>query len=348
MALLVWVVIALQSLAGAHAPGATPARVEREAWVMGTRLRIVAEGSTRAGAQASAERSLRAIERVDRLLSTWDSATALSRINRSRTGRAVHPGAQLGSLLRETEQWARRTGRAFDPTIGALVDAWGLRTGGAAPDAHELASALAASGPNAILIEGEGGPDPSMEAPVTVLRAAEGAWIDSGGFGKGAALRAVVALRRGDADTRLLVDLGGQLLLIAPPDAPFVVEVAHPRARHAGVATLSVSRGSVATSGASERPGHLLDPRTGRPVDAWGSVTVVAEDPLRADVLSTALYVMGAERGHAWAERNGTAALFLELHGEEVSARWTSAMERSLLEAPLVSPPPSHSTKGPS
>lgn len=346
MAPLLWVVIALQSLAGANASGATPVRVEREAWVMGTRLRIVAEEPTRAAALAAGERALRAVERVDRLLSTWDTTTALSRINRSPAGSSVAVAAELGSLLTDAERWADTTGRAFDPTIGALVDAWGLRTGGRVPGPHALVEALAASGPQALAIVAEPARTPTSAPSVTVLRSAAGAWIDSGGFGKGAALRAVALLHEREAapSARLRVDLGGQLLLLAPPGAPFIVEVAHPRRRHESAAKLSLSRGSVATSGTSERPGHLLDPRTGRPVPAWGSVTVVAADPMEADILSTALYVMGPGPGAAWAEHRGIAALFLELEGDEPVARWTPALERSLLEASVVSR--STSTKG--
>lgn len=337
MAFVVWVVIALQTLAFAHAPPTTPTRVEREAWVMGTRLRVVVEESLRPAALASAERTLREIERMERLLSTWDTSTVLSRLNRSRPGRAVHAGPELGALLRESERWMRRTGRAFDPTIGALVDVWGLRKGGAVPEPAGLTAALAASGPSAIVVGAEAASAGATTPQVTVLRRSSASWIDSGAFGKGAALRAVAELHESKASVRVFVDLGGQLLLIGSPDAPFLVEVAHPGNRRESVATLTLSRGSVATSGASERPGHLLDPRTGRPVDAWGSVTVVADDALEADILSTALYVMGLERGRAWAERNGTAALFLEWDGEKIKPAWTSALERSLHEAPVVS-----------
>jgi thiamine biosynthesis lipoprotein len=95
----------------------------------------------------------------------------------------------------------------------------------------------------------------------------------------------------------------------------------------------------VATSGTSERwaqvdgrrLGHILDPRTGRPAPAWGSVTVVHPDPLVADILSTALYVMGPDEGLRWLDDHpGIAALFLDVRDETVIPRWTGAMERWL------------------
>jgi thiamine biosynthesis lipoprotein len=93
---------------------------------------------------------------------------------------------------------------------------------------------------------------------------------------------------------------------------------------------------SAATSAASERfveiegvrYGHILDPRTGRPVDAWGSVTVVMEDPLAADAVATALFVMGPEAGLAWArEREDVGALFLMEGPDGIEVAWNDAME---------------------
>jgi thiamine biosynthesis lipoprotein len=98
------------------------------------------------------------------------------------------------------------------------------------------------------------------------------------------------------------------------------------------VARLEVHGVSVATSGVSERPGHLLDPRTGLAAPAWGSVTVVSPDPFEADVLSTALYVMGPERGLAWARAEGVAALFLATEDAGLRATWTEAIDAWLVD----------------
>ncbi len=63
---------------------------------------------------------------------------------------------------------------------------------------------------------------------------------------------------------------------------------------------------------AGEALGHVLDPRSGRPAPAWGSVTVIARDAVLADAAATALFVLGPVEGYRWAGRRGDLdALFL-------------------------------------
>jgi len=289
---------------------------------MGTRLRIVAEAPSRKGAERTTEVALREVERLDRMLSTWDPLSELSQVNTAPAGSRVPVSKELAALLAEAESWARRAGRAFDPTVGALVDAWDLRGAGRVPDEAELARAISATGPWVL----------DVEDAAAVRRSSSG-WIDSGAFGKGAALRSAARILRPSDARRVLLDLGGQIWAAAPADEPWPVEVAHPIHRQKPAAHLEVAGVSVATSGASERPGHLLDPRTGRPAPAWGSVTVVSADPLEADVLATALYVMGPEAGLDWAlAQPHMAALFLRPSETGVTASWTPAMERWLVE----------------
>ena len=306
-----------------------PIRVERRSVVMGTTLRVLVDGADRGAALAAAEAALAEVERLDRLLSTWDLESPLSGLNLAPVGEAVHPQPELLALLSEATAWAERTGGVFEPVVGALVDAWELRGAGVRPGAARLAGAIAATGPAAMLVSAQRG---------TVTRREPAAWIDSGGFGKGAALRSAGALLRARGVGSGLLDLGGQLLALGsdgPAGAPWTVEVAHPTDRRRSVAWLLLHDVSVATSGNSERAvagageplGHLLDPRSGRPAPVWGSVTVVAADPFVADVLSTALYVMGPEAGATWASQfPDVGVLFLEERDGALLPCWNSAM----------------------
>ncbi|HEX6100736.1 MAG TPA: FAD:protein FMN transferase [Thermoanaerobaculia bacterium] len=126
---------------------------------------------------------------------------------------------------------------------------------------------------------------------------------DPGAFGKGYALDRMLALTTGDA----LIDFGGQLIVRGEHE----VAIADPADREKPVLALTIENVSLSTSSTSEKPGHIVDPRTGQAVPARGSASVIADDGLTADILSTALYVMGEDEGLRWADDHGVAAIFL-------------------------------------
>lgn len=306
--------------------------LERQVWVMGTwlTLRIPQAGPA---AVAGAEAALAAVRDADALLSSWRPDAELARANRSVPGVPAPLSDALQALLTEAEHIAEATGRAFDPTVGALVDAWDLRGTGRRPDSLALAAALAAVGPGAVRITERG-----------LLRRKAAAWLDSDGFGKGAALRAAARALAAHGIESALLNFGGQVLALgaAPGRDAWDVPVAHPADRARVADTVRLRNASAATSGQSERGvtvgdervGHVLDPRTGRPVAPWGSVTVVHPDPLTADALATALFVLGPDAGLRWAEAHAVAALFLVQTPAGLQAR----ASRALATAPRASP----------
>lgn len=318
---------------------------------MGTRLRIRVAASDRGAGIRATERAFDAVRSAESLLSTWRVDTELGRLNRAPVGDPVVVSRELTRLLEEARRWARQTGGAFEPVVGALVEAWGLRGAGHNPSDEALARAVAATGPGALSLNGERG---------TAVRADSLAWIDAGAFGKGYALRrARRALKRAGISHAVL-DFGGQILTLGRPspdgDDPtggaWTIPVAHPDRRSHPVVALTVPGGkSVSTTSGSERfvapegrvLSHVIDPRSGRPVRPWGSVTVVAEDPMVADLISTALFVLGPDEALAWAgDREDVAVLVLAAtedpagQGDQsdppaVRARWTPAMEPHLV-----------------
>lgn len=302
---------------------------------MGTTLRARVHATTRGRGLEILEGVRRVVDEAEDLLSTWRQDTELSRLNRAPVGEAQPVSEELLALLREARDWSEATGGAFDPVIGALVDAWDLRGEGRRPTPEELEAARAASGFGVLRLDPAGS---------TVTRLLQAAWLDSGGFGKGVALRRAARWLRSLGIGEGILDFGGQILALGGPEGGWEVAVAHPARREDAVALLRVSDRSVATSGASERfvnvagevVGHVLDPRTGEPVPPWGSVTVVAEDPVAADVLSTALFVMGPEEALRWAEgRQRYGVLVLTNGPRGVHARWNRGLTPYLVRAPL-------------
>jgi thiamine biosynthesis lipoprotein len=331
--------------AAGPAPGAPASTLDRELAAMGTRLQVRVEAADRRSALAASEAAVRAVEAAEARLSTWRQESELARFNGSAPGLWVALSPALERDLGQAARWWRETGGAFDPGVASLVAAWDLRGRGRVPGADELDAARAAAGLEHFeLAEGR------------ARRLAHGFGIEEGGFGKGAALADAVGAALGAVARCVSVELGGQLM-VAGDCKTMTVGIAHPRRRGEVVAWLDLRSGSVATSGNSERSvavgglrfGHLLDPSTGRPAADWGSVTVVAQDPVAADCLATALYVMGPERGLRWASaRPDVAAVFAVADGEALELRATPGLHYRAADAErLCVPSPAAATMDP-
>lgn len=280
--------------------------LERRVLAMGTELSLHLEGTGDLG--RASEAALAEASRLERACSTWDSASEWSRLNAAQ-GRPVALAPEWIHLLTTLKAWTQRTEGAFDPALWALIQAWGTRHGGTTPTPQDLAKAREASGSGLLHLDPVAG---------TAWLGHPLAGVEEGGFLKGYALDRMKAAAPCAAG---LLDFGGQLLAWG---RPVEASVADPENRHQPRLTLTLHNASLSTSGTSERGRHILDPRSGLPCETWGSVAVVAPSGLEADILSTALYVMGPEAGLAWAEREGVAAIFL-LNGGTI--RLSSALQ---------------------
>lgn len=324
--------ILIAALLAAESVQAQEVSVERQVYLMGTVLETHVAASERGVAVAALEEAVREVQRLESVLSSWRADSELASINSAPTGEPVQLSAELIRLLRTAEKWSLESGRAFDPAIGPLIDAWDLRGPGRRPSQGQLTAALEQTGMGGFSID---------EQASTATKLAPRGWLDTGGFGKGAALAAAAEILERRGVTEAYLDFGGQIVVFG---REFEIGIAHPSVRDREVLAVVVNRGSVATSSQSERFvdsggerfGHIIDPRSGEPVPAWGSVTVIASDPTTADILSTALFVMGPHEGMRWAAaRDDVGVLFLQDDGEELKHRWNSRFEQYLTPTQL-------------
>lgn len=284
--LLAWCALAPDRAAAGPQAG-EPARVERRVAAMGTLLALQVDHGTRAEALAASEAALRAVEAAEARLSNWRADSELARLNATPPGELFRPGPKLWAELELCRALHAETAGAFDPGVGTLVRALGLRAEPADP-------ALLAAARGVGLGELEWGPD-GVRRRHALLD------IDSGGFGKGAALDDALALLRAAGAHAAVLDFGGQIAFFA--QAPRSFALAHPRDRARAVVEVELDGGSLSTSGTSEHGAHLLDPRSGASAPDFGSLSVWSSSATRADALSTALFVMGPEAALAWAAR---------------------------------------------
>ena len=314
--------------------GASPElEVRRDVHLMGTVASLRTFAPDRETGLERLEEFIRILEDADRELSTWQPGSDISRLNRQPLGRLFPLEGELCRLFADLHAWRDHTDGAFDPAVGGLVEAWGIYSGENNPGPEELRSALERTGMDHLDLH---------PAACQVVRRQD-VLIDVGGFGKGEALDRVLDYSMETGLGSWMINLGGQIMVHRnPPDAEFwSVDLAHPAHRERSVLTVDLVSGSLATSGGSqrdvqvrgERIGHILDPRNGRPVVSEVSVAVWHPRALVADILSTAMYVMGVEEGIAWAEANDVAICFLvPREGDDVEFRASSLFERMFLK----------------
>ncbi|QDX28347.1 FAD:protein FMN transferase [Sphingomonas suaedae] len=261
-------------------------------------------------------------------MSHWEPASQLSRINAAAPGAWHGIAPEFVAVMGVALEVAARSGGAFDPAMGALVDLWGFGPPGPRPDAPQPAAidaARAAIGLGAI----------ELDAALLRLRRIRPAQLDLSGVAKGYAVDAVAAKLRALGCADFLVEIGGELVGagIRPDGQPWWVDVEAPPGMALPPLRIALHGIAVATSGDYRRNSaagnHSIDPRTGHPIaHGTASVTVIHADCCHADAWASALTVLESEAAMALAKREGLAVqLVVRGRGE-----WLSGALRAMLE----------------
>jgi thiamine biosynthesis lipoprotein ApbE len=297
---------------------------------MGTTVEIFLYSPTRDRAVELFEAAFEEIARVEAALSTYRSTSEISRINAMAFQRPVVTDPEVFGLIVQALEYGRRSGGAFDVTVGPLVKAWGFFRGdGHYPSADALSEARGKVGWQHVAVD-------STRRSIGFFT--PGLELDMGGIGKGFALDcAARILRRHGVDSALLgAGQSSYLAIGAPPDARgWPIAVPNPYDPEQALSTIQLRDQSLSTSGSNQqyfevngrRYSHIIDPRTGEPVTGMVQVTVISPTATDSDAVSTALFVLGREHAAVLIEgMEGMAALLVtEDGGEEqtVAIQWT-------------------------
>jgi len=207
-------------------------------------------------------------------------------------------------VLGTAQDYAARTDGAFDITIAPILETYNFHPGRERrPSRVQLNQAL-------LLVDWQKVElDPKAQ---TAFLTKPGMKIDLGGVAKGYIVDRCLEVLRDNGLEFGLANAGGDIgLLEGKVDgSPWRVGIKNPENPQSNFAIVEVGHGAIATSGDYERffiedgqrYHHILDPRTGMPADRARSVTVIAPSVQEADLLSTAVFVMGPERGMALVE----------------------------------------------
>lgn len=232
----------------------------------------------------------------------------------------LEPGSELIEVLNYALKLSQLTDGAYMPTIGALTELWDIPNAATVPSQAEIDEALTHISPDTIEVT-----DAAIKKTDPLVK------LDLGGIGKGAAAQVLVEYLSGTGLRYGLVSMGGNVGVFGekPDKSPFKIGVRDPDDASAVVGYIYAGAGFVAVSGDYERyieiDGrrycHILDPATGYPPESGlRSVAVWCQNGSAADALSTALYVMGVEKGLALYEKGELAfeAVFITADGRLV------------------------------
>ncbi len=265
------------------------------------------------------------VDRIDRLMSHYKADSALSAINRDAARGPVKVNEELFDFIAEAMRYQRDSGGAFDITVGPLMKSWGFFDGeGRVPSKAELADVRSRVGGAHVVLEA---------ASRTIAFDRPGVELDLGGIAKGYAVDRVVRVLRQRRIDAALISAGGSTIygLGAPPgrDA-WDVAIQDPINQRRIALDLQLKDRALSVSGSAEKSfeadgvtySHIMDPRTGGPVQGVLSVAVLARSGTAGDALDNALFVLGPEDSRTYLATMSDVEAFFFLPGPGPKPRW--------------------------
>jgi thiamine biosynthesis lipoprotein len=253
--------------------------------------------SDQQGADAIADDVLEVFHRVGQTMSRYREDSELSRVNREAANHPVSVSSGLFRVLKKARDVAELSGGAFDVSFGSVGYLYDYRAH-QQPSDKQIQSQLGHINYHDIILD---------EAEHTVFYRHQGLLVDLGGIAKGYAVDLGVErlVRAGVRHARL--SAGGDMRLLGDKRGrPWLVGVRDPRSHARNAVVLPLENVAISTSGdyerffineKGERVHHILSPDTGKSVRGVQSVTIIGDDALTTDGLSTAVFVLGPEKG---------------------------------------------------
>jgi thiamine biosynthesis lipoprotein len=283
--------------------GGDAGRFEQQAEIMGTTFTVKIEGP--GDHRRTAESAFEEIRRIDRLLSTYKPESEISEVNRRASSEPVKVGPDFLNVLSASRVYYELSGGAFDPSVKPLMDLWrDSKKEGRLPSEDALRQAAALVDLSKVRVD---------ESAGTVSFIQQGMGLDFGAIAKGYAVDRAIEILKSHGVSRAIVDAGGNFYALGTPEnkPQWDAGVRHPLRSEEVIIRFPISDRAVATSGSYERffeiggkkYSHIINPRAGRPVEGMLNATIIAEDAMTADGLSTAVFVLGPEEGMRLLER---------------------------------------------
>ena len=266
-------------------------------YIFGTLLEISAYSVEPVAFQQAVSHLDQQLQQMHRDWHAWKGEGELMQLNRAiARGEPFMLSEQMADLLHQGQAYFLQSDGMFNPAIGQLINLWGFHSdelpSGQPPDRAHIEQLVAASpGMDDVHIEGHRLTSDNRQVQ-----------FDLGAYAKGYALTLAVESLRNDGLSNVIVNAGGDLCVSGRHgERPWKIGIRHPQG-HGVIASLDLLDGEcVMTSGNYERYrefegirySHIIDPRSGYPVDHVASATVISREGGLADAAATAMSVAG-------------------------------------------------------
>lgn len=229
------------------------------------------------------------MEILAKLLNCHDKNSNISKLNTK--GRLRSDGV-LSKLITKSVECSKLTNGAFDITVYPLMKLWDFKNKTQPPTKSRIKQLLPKVNYKLITV---------YNNRIKLMRGAE---IDLGGIAKGYVVDSAIEILKTLNIKNAFINAGGDIRVLG--DKEWKIGIQHPRKQKGEIiGIIPVRNKAIVTSGDYEqyfehegiRYHHIINPKTGYPTNDCISVTIIAEDTITADALSTGIFVMGTERG---------------------------------------------------
>ena len=267
--------------------------------LMGSRFEITAVAVNRDSCWHGINAGIAEIQRIERLISSWDPNSQTSEVNRMAGIEPVVVDRELLRLIDRARKVSKLTKGAFDISYASMDRLWkfdGSQT--VIPADSAITNAIKLIGYERIIVD---------RRASSVFLTDTGMKIGFGAIGKGYAANRASKIMKELGIASGLVNAGGDLIAwgTQADGSDWQIGIADPNDRDKIYSWLSIKDQAVVTSGDYERfitidgqrYSHIIDPRTGYPVQGLKSVTIISRDAEIADALATSVFVLGEQKG---------------------------------------------------
>ena len=282
---------------------------------MGTRFEITVVAPNEEIGYINIDEAVSEIERIERLISSWNEKSETSLINKNAGIKPVKVSRELFNLIERAIKISEITDGAFDITYASMDQIWKFDGSmDKKPTADEIKNSVAKVGYQKLVLDAEN---------ATVFLPEKGMKIGFGAIGKGYAADKAKDLLVSKEVKGGIINASGDLTTWGTKvtGEKWLVGIANPLSKDKVFSWLPVVESSVATSGNyekyiiidGEKYSHIIDPRTGYPTRGINSVSIFAKQAELCDALATAVFTMGRDVGlHMINQIDGVEAVIVD------------------------------------